>query len=46
MYMIIKNKMHTVNRGVFTQNLKFNYLYKSHYKSYKLLWTFIEYHTM
>jgi hypothetical protein len=28
----------TVNRGGFTQNLKFNYLYKSHCKSNKQLW--------
>jgi hypothetical protein len=30
----------TVNRGVFTQNLKFKYLYKSHCNSCELLWAF------
>jgi hypothetical protein len=31
-------KLSTVNRGVFTQNLKFEYLYKNQCKSGELLW--------
>ncbi len=34
-----RNIYSTINRGVFAQNLKFDYLYKSQGKSYELLRT-------
>ncbi len=40
------SKFTTVNRGAFTQNLKFKYFYKNHCKSYKLLWAFKGYHIL